>query len=81
LLEACGSLAEPSGGVHEAGETPRRLCVASNGTWAAVDRIVTNLAPWVPIMNPREAVVVSRRVGNVQANTEWGVLIDQLWVK
>ena len=58
-----------------------RVVVASNGTWAAVDRIVTNLAPWVPIVNPREAVVVSRRVGNVQANTEWGVLIDQLWVK
>jgi hypothetical protein len=35
----------------------------------------------VPIVNPREAVVVSRRVGNVQANTEWGVLIDQLWAK
>ena len=48
-------------------------------TW--LYRIVTNLAAWVPIVNPREAVVVSRRVGNVQANTEWGVLIDQMWVR
>lgn len=54
---------------------------AHQETWAAVDHLVTDLAPWVPLVNPREAVVVSRRVGNVQANTEWGVLIDQLWVK
>ena len=54
---------------------------ASNEAWAAVDRVVTNLAPWVPIVNPRDAVVVSRRVGNVQCNTQWGVLLDQLWVK
>jgi YVTN family beta-propeller protein len=54
---------------------------ASNHTWAAVDRLVTKLAAWVPIVNPREAVIVSRRVGNVQATTQWGVLLDQLWVK
>jgi ABC-type oligopeptide transport system substrate-binding subunit len=54
---------------------------ASDGTWPAVDRLVTNAAPWVPLVNTREAIVVSRRVGNVQANTEWGVLMDQIWVR
>ena len=46
-----------------------------------VDRLVTDLAPWAPIVNSREAVVVSRRVGNVQSNPQWGVLIDQMWVR
>ncbi len=54
---------------------------ASNTSWAAADRIVTDLAAWVPVVNPRDAVIVSRRVGNVQATTQWGVLLDQLWVK
>jgi ABC-type transport system substrate-binding protein/DNA-binding SARP family transcriptional activator len=54
---------------------------ASNGTWSAIDRLVTDAAPWVPLVNTREAVVVSRRVGNVQANTQWGVLIDQIWLR
>jgi ABC-type transport system substrate-binding protein/DNA-binding SARP family transcriptional activator/streptogramin lyase len=65
------ALTQQSSGAHQ----------ASNESWAALDRLVTNLAPWVPIVNPREVVVVSRRVGNVQSNTQWGVLIDQLWVK
>ena len=34
-----------------------------------------------PAREPRSVVVVSRRVGNVQFNPEWGTLIDQLWVK
>jgi peptide/nickel transport system substrate-binding protein len=54
---------------------------ASDGTWAAVDRLVTDTNAWVPIVNPHEAVFVSKRVGNVQSNTQWGVLIDQLWVR
>lgn len=54
---------------------------ASNATWSAVDRLVTDLAPWVPIVNTRDVTVVSRRVGNVQSNTQWGVLEDQIWVR
>ena len=53
----------------------------ADATWAGVDRLVTDLAPWAPIVNSRKAVVVSRRVGNVQANPQWGVLIDQMWVR
>ncbi len=52
-----------------------------NASWASIDRRVGALAPWVPLVNAREVLVVSRRVGNVQFNPEWGTLIDQLWVK
>ena len=54
---------------------------ASNDAWVAADRLVTNIAPWVPLLNPRRVVVVSRRVQNVQSNPQWGLLIDQIWVK
>jgi YVTN family beta-propeller protein len=62
-------------------EQTRDAGAPSNATWAAVDRLVTDTAPWVPVANTRDSVLVSRRVGNVQANTQWGVLIDQLWVR
>ena len=55
--------------------------VSSNATWASVDRLATTLAPWAPLANPRTVVVVSRRVGNVQSNPQWGVLIDQIRVR
>jgi peptide/nickel transport system substrate-binding protein len=54
---------------------------ASNTAWTAADRLVTNIAPWVPLLNPRRVVVVSRRVHNLQSNPQWGILIDQIWVK
>jgi peptide/nickel transport system substrate-binding protein len=54
---------------------------AASSARAAADRLITRLAPWAPIVNWREEVVVSRRVGNVQANPQWGVLIDQMWVR
>jgi hypothetical protein len=45
------------------------------------DKMVTDLAPWAAFVNPRGADFVSARVGNYQRNPQWGVLIDQLWVK
>lgn len=54
---------------------------SASASWASVDRRVSELAPWVPLINPQRVVVVSRRVGNVQYNPEFGTLIDQLWVR
>jgi YVTN family beta-propeller protein len=54
---------------------------AADASWASVDRRLTDLVPWVPLVNSRQVAVVSRRVGNVQYNPEWGTLIDQLWVR
>ena len=53
----------------------------ANASWAAIDRMVTDIAPWAPIVSGRIVVFVSRRVGNVQANQALGVLLDQIWVK
>ena len=53
----------------------------ANANWAALDRLVTNLSSWAPLYNPRNVVFVSRRLGNLQSNPEWGILIDQLWVR
>ena len=47
---------------------------------AAIDREVTNLAPWVPLFTPRLADLTSTRVGNYQYNSGL-VLLEQLWVR
>jgi peptide/nickel transport system substrate-binding protein len=49
--------------------------------WAAVDRRIVDLAPAVPLSNRRGAVLVSKRVGNVQFHLQWFTLLDQLWVR
>jgi len=54
--------------------TARRL-------WAQVDRIVTDQAPWVPILNEALAGFVSSRVGNYQQSPGYADLVDQMWVR
>jgi peptide/nickel transport system substrate-binding protein len=48
--------------------------------WAAIDRLLTDLAPTVPMTNGRNVVIVSRRAGNVRGDV-WGPLLDQMWVR
>jgi ABC-type transport system substrate-binding protein/class 3 adenylate cyclase len=49
--------------------------------WQKADREVVDQAPWVPLVNGIGIDVVSARVGNYQRNSEWSVLLDQLWVR
>jgi peptide/nickel transport system substrate-binding protein len=49
--------------------------------WAQVDRIVTDQAPWVPILNQASTAFVSARIGNFQESPEYGPLLDQMWVR
>jgi peptide/nickel transport system substrate-binding protein len=49
--------------------------------WAAIDRELTDQAPWVPLYNPRDLTELSARVGNYRFHLYWKVLIDQLWVR
>jgi ABC-type transport system substrate-binding protein/DNA-binding SARP family transcriptional activator/DNA-binding beta-propeller fold protein YncE len=49
--------------------------------WATVDRKVTRLAPWVPLVSFQVVDFVSARVGNYQFHPLWGILLDQLWVQ
>jgi peptide/nickel transport system substrate-binding protein len=53
----------------------------ANGLWATIDRELANLAPLVPLVNPKQVDFVSSRVGNYQYNPQWGILLDQLWVR
>ena len=49
--------------------------------WATVDREITDLAPWVPLVSQRFADFTSARAGDYQYNPIWGILLDQLWVR
>ena len=54
---------------------------AARRLWAQVDRIVTDQAPWVPILNESPAGFVSSRVGNYQQSPGYADLLDQMWVR
>jgi ABC-type transport system substrate-binding protein/DNA-binding SARP family transcriptional activator len=54
---------------------------AADHLWAQADRLITNLAPWVPTETETETDLVSRRVGDYQYVPTIGVLLDQLWVR
>ncbi len=46
------------------------------------DRLVTDQAPWVPILNRGESVFVSARTGNYQEFPYYGgPLLHQMWVQ
>jgi peptide/nickel transport system substrate-binding protein len=55
--------------------------IAAGKLWAEIDRKLTDQAPWVSSTTLPEKVFVSERVGNFQHNPQWGVLLDQLWVR
>jgi YVTN family beta-propeller protein len=50
--------------------------------WAQIDHVVTDQAPWVPILNLGGSVFVSARAGNYQDSPYYGgPLLDQMWVQ
>jgi YVTN family beta-propeller protein len=49
--------------------------------WSAIDREITDRAIEVPIDHQLEGDFVAHRVGDYQYNPQWGVLMDQLWVR
>jgi peptide/nickel transport system substrate-binding protein len=53
----------------------------SGPAWAVADRRVTDLAAAAPLTNRRSAVLVSKRVGNVQTHGQSFTLLDQMWVR
>jgi YVTN family beta-propeller protein len=55
---------------------------AARKLWASIDRIVTDQAPWVPVLTESTTVFVSARVGNCQVSPYYyGPLLDQIWVR
>jgi YVTN family beta-propeller protein len=54
---------------------------AARKLWAQADRLATDQAPLVPIYDVTSAGFVSARAGNYQASSEYGPLLDQMWVR
>jgi ABC-type transport system substrate-binding protein len=54
---------------------------AARKLWARADRIVTDQAPYVPVLSVGTAGFVSSRVGNYQESPVYGLLVDQMWVR
>lgn len=48
--------------------------------WHQIDRLVTDDAPWVAYATYGGAAFVSKRVGNVLANGQYGTLLSQMWI-
>lgn len=49
--------------------------------WARLDRELVERAVVIPLVNVKEAVFVSKRVGNYQRHPVFGTLVSQLWVR
>jgi YVTN family beta-propeller protein len=54
---------------------------AAKELWAAIDRTITDQAPYVPMFVARIPDFRSARVGNYQFHPVYTVLLDQLWVR
>ncbi|MDQ3871484.1 MAG: ABC transporter substrate-binding protein, partial [Chloroflexota bacterium] len=53
----------------------------ANQLWQEIERRLTGLAPWVPLINPAGLDFTAKRVGNYQRSSRYGILLSQLWVK
>jgi peptide/nickel transport system substrate-binding protein len=49
--------------------------------WSRLDHEIVDRAAMVPLLNRKQVDFVSRRVGDYQYSAQWGVLLDQLWVR
>jgi peptide/nickel transport system substrate-binding protein len=54
---------------------------AANRAWTEIEHQLVEDAAQAPITNPVTTQAVSARVGNVQVNPQWGILLSRLWVK
>jgi peptide/nickel transport system substrate-binding protein len=54
---------------------------AATVLWQQVEHVLLAQAPVVPTYNRRNVDFVSKRVANYQSNPQWGLLLDQVWVK
>lgn len=54
---------------------------AARRVWERIDSQIVDEAPLVPLVNPKAIEVLAKRVGNYQYSPQYGVLVDQLWVR
>jgi len=53
----------------------------ASALWAAIDRQITDAAPWVTYATERDVDLVSKRLHNYEFNPVWGILVDQAWLR
>lgn len=54
---------------------------AANRLWSKIDRLVTDQAPEVGLINPYAVTFVSKRIGNFQFSPQWQFLFQNAWVQ
>jgi peptide/nickel transport system substrate-binding protein len=54
---------------------------AASALWAQIDRELVIRAVAAPLFTTQAVTLLSKRAGNYQFNPQWGVLLDQLWVR
>jgi peptide/nickel transport system substrate-binding protein len=54
---------------------------AAGALWTEIDRAIVDQAPYVWLVNLSAAGFVSERVGNYQVGPQWGMLLNQFWVR
>jgi peptide/nickel transport system substrate-binding protein len=54
---------------------------AAEPLWRQVDRRVVDLAVWLPLFNPKQVDLVSRRVGNYRWSPQLHLMPSLLWVR
>jgi peptide/nickel transport system substrate-binding protein len=54
---------------------------AADALWARAERRVLDAAPAIPLINNVHTDVVSERLRNDQDHPQWGLLVDQAWVR
>jgi ABC-type transport system substrate-binding protein/DNA-binding SARP family transcriptional activator len=55
--------------------------IRADALWVGIDRTAVDAAFWVPLVNPHDVELVSKRLGNYQYNALLGFLADQAWVR
>jgi YVTN family beta-propeller protein len=54
---------------------------AAIALWQKVEETILDQAPIVPTYNRQNVDFIAERVGNYRYHPQWGVLLDQLWIK
>ena len=49
--------------------------------WQRAERMILHQAPIVPTYNKDNVSFIGSHVGNFEENPQWGVLVDQLWMR
>jgi peptide/nickel transport system substrate-binding protein len=67
--------------LSDATATEARNPTEAPALWQKAERQILRQAPIVPMANFDDPSFVSKRVVNFEYNPQWGVLVDQLWVR